>query len=226
MLKQQKTWIWQLFNRNASGSLLLCLVLLIGLAHATATAEDEQIGVIAKPLIITDKGDSVRELLFVQQFKLAEPYSYEWSAHRREVTEGYLLVLAVDPQFCTLRQTDVPVLFVGDTPAEVANFGVNSGNLIALVPGPIDLSVSLMFFGSFELPERIDQIRGQAELGLAGQLGITPFTANEIGRAADASEPVITFESREMLHSALGDLIEQYSPEELELANQYRGRVE
>jgi hypothetical protein len=170
---------------------------------------------------IADDGDGVRGLLYARPFTLQEPYPYLYVKERPEITSGYILVLAVDPQLARPRQTDMAVLFVGSRPAELASAGDQSGRVIALVPGDTDLSTSPLFYGSTELPERIDAARGALELSLARDRGIAAPTPDEIAAALAAGGEPLRARSIDGVYRVLVDLILTYSPQESELAEIY-----
>jgi hypothetical protein len=90
------------------------------------------------------------------------------------VSEGYVLELRVDPDALLPLQTGVPVLFVGTDIAQSTNWDHKGGCAVVLVPGPVDLSTAPVFFGSTELPERLDQAKRQAVYEAAAQGPLDP----------------------------------------------------
>ncbi len=195
---------------------LSLLVILSAALQTTPTSATEG------ELVIYDSGNSVRELHYILPFTLARPYIYQWSAEHQSVSEGYILILAVDPEFAEPRQTDLPVLFVGDIPAELTNGGYESGNMIVIVPGPVDLTTSPVFFGSKDLPEQITRNRGRQVRQTALAAGIKPFTSDQINNALSKSALELQASDSMALYRTVADLIEQYAPTETDLINQYR----
>jgi hypothetical protein len=162
---------------------------------------------------------AVDGIIYARKFALQEGYSFRWCQENPEVTSGYLLVLEVDPDLVFPRQRAEPVLYVGNQTAERLNIGYRSGHVVAIAPGEPDLTKALIWFGTPELPERVDQEIAQAELALARAAGIEPFPANEIGAAlARGSEELKGSNIVDVLRVA-ADLVRQYSPAEEDRAN-------
>src|SRR5258707_13144593 len=59
----------------------------------------------------------VRDLVFAQAFKLDKSYPHTWRKEQPQVSSGYVLVLAVDPEFVRPKQVAEPVLYVGNQTA-------------------------------------------------------------------------------------------------------------
>ncbi len=189
--------------------------------RASATATDEQVAssVPVEPVAATG---AVWDLLCIRPFTLEQPYVYEWMRERPEMTAGQLVVLQVDPQFSRPRQTDVAVLFAGDTPAQLTNVGYPSGMLVVIVPEWVDLSTAPFYFGSTELPERIDRARGAAELSAASALGAVPFARERLASARSVGGDAAALADANALFLAVADLIDAYAPDEHERAENYR----
>ena len=164
---------------------------------------------------------AVDKLVYARPFKLAEGYEYEWSKEKPRVTEGYLLVLKVDPDLVYPRQTAEPVLYVGLRPAERINAGYPSGHVVALVPGPVeklDLSKERMWFGTPELPERIDLKTAKEEHARAVEAGVKPVGEAQTAAALARGREKLSVQDRYELLRAAAELIEQYAPDEAERA--------
>lgn len=149
------------------------------------------------------------ELLDAIPFALDEPFVHEWRAEKPLATAGWLLKLRVDPELAVPRQTFEPVLYVGSETAErclpeialvpAVEGGlapVEQGLLVVLVPAPLgadgrvdlDLESAPIWFGSLELPERVDAARIAAELaaGRASGAGKARRVAGlDLGAAAE-----------------------------------------
>jgi hypothetical protein len=166
--------------------------------------------------------DSVKGLLYARPFTLETPYRYEWTAEKPGIDSGLILVLDVDKEFAKPRQVGVPVLYVGDTPAELANVGYESGHMIVIVPGAVDLLTAPVFFGSEQLPERVDREHGSLELQEARALGIVPFPRSMVESALALGGDSLAAAGAEELFVAVADLIDTYSPDEGERADLYR----
>jgi hypothetical protein len=166
--------------------------------------------------------DAVSDLLYSRPFTLTEAYAYTWLRGQPLINSGHILVLAVDPEVARPRQVDVPVLYAGDTPAHLTNTGFPSGHMIVIVPEWIDLHTVPVYFGSTELPERIDRVRGQGEMQAARARGAKPFTPDQLAVASAMGGDTLAVADPVALMRAVADLIEIYAPEEHELAEIYR----
>ena len=168
----------------------------------------------------------IEELVYARSFTLAESYTFAWRKERPEVTSGLLLVLKVDPALVVPRQVAEPVLYVGDQSAQRVNFGNESGHVIAIVPGDVDLSRSPIWFGSPELPERVDVSTIKAERAKAASAGIVPLSSDKIASAFKRGGSSLALADKcELLRSEVSDLIVQYSPQEKHLAEAFNVSV-
>lgn len=128
---------------------------------------------LAQPVILDD-GRSVHAIISAQTFKLEQSYRYDWSAEHPTVTEGLLLRLDVDPAWLIPSDTRQAVLYAGSTPVERLNTGWPSGELWVIVPGP-PAGELLLYFGGYELPERVTAEQGRASEAEARSRGLRPL---------------------------------------------------
>jgi hypothetical protein len=126
----------------------------------------------------------VLDLLHVQRFTLEELHTYRWMKDHPAITKGTLVVLEVEPECARPRQVAMPVLYAGHVPVEIARDGFPSGRLVAIVPGHVDLTETLIFYGAPDLAERVDRTRGEEELASALAEGITPFSSKVVTGAS------------------------------------------
>ena len=161
---------------------------------------------------------AVDELIYARKFTLQEGYKFSWCNEKPTVTSGYLLVLKVNPDLVFARQVAEPVLYVGEQTAERLNIGYRSGHVIAIAPGNLDLAKALMWFGTPDLPERVDANMAKAELGLAKTAGIEPFTAKQIEAALARGGEELTGSNVVDVLRVAADLVRKYSPAEEERA--------
>jgi len=170
----------------------------------------------------------VRDVLFVQPFDLATPAPHLWRAEQPTMRSGYLLVLEVDHALVFPRQMAEPVLYVGHQTAERVNVGYESGHVVAIVPAVIDpehadyldLSKELIWFGSPELPERVDEGRIGTEHEAATAAGITPFAPATIAAARSQGGTLNRQASkRSLLRDTMQRLVLRYSPQERSLVD-------
>ena len=121
---------------------------------------------------IPDVPAAVDDVIYARSFALENGYEFNWSNERPLVTTGTILVLKVNPDLVVPRQTAEPVLYVGNQTAQRVNFGNESGHVIAIVPGEVDLATSPIWFGTPELPEQVDAATVKAERAQADAAGI------------------------------------------------------
>jgi hypothetical protein len=195
----------------------LILILLFGLTLATglfAFRARQGGGDGGPPPIPNNPAQSPLRLVEARRYTLDEPYVHFFRMERPQVRSGYLLVLEVDPDLVHPRQVAEPVLYVGRQTAERVNRGELSGHVVALVPGDFDLAQAPAFFGPPALPEEQDAARIDAALEAAVAAGVAPWPAPVLEAAA--REPVHLPDYDRLLRLA-ADLIEEYSPQEVDL---------
>ena len=181
--------------------------------------------VLAGPPPIPATPAAVDELVYVQPFTLGNGFKFCWCAERPTVSSGTLLVLKVDKDLVFPRQVAMPVLYVGDQTAEMVNFGHQSGHLIAIVPGEVDLTKAPVWFGTPDLPERVDAAKVQAERALAEKAGIKPFSAQQVKAAqAKGGARLTVADKSELLRGQVSRLILKYSPQDKHLAEGFQLR--
>ncbi|MAB79709.1 MAG: hypothetical protein CMJ89_10200 [Planctomycetes bacterium] len=203
---------------------LLCGVGLIGGAIANRQRHQDLTALPANP------ATTPVEILHAQSFQLDQPFTFEWRNERPEVQSGFLLVLKTDPKLVQPRQTYEAVLYVGDQTAERCNGAYPSGHLVALVPagvlanGNVDLDPTSVpiWFGTPELPERVDAARIAQELALAEAQGVGPQATSRLSAQSLAAQDSIYAANRDELDFYIADLIELYSPAESELVELLR----
>lgn len=156
----------------------------------------------AEPVEPVDDGASVRGLVWARSVQLDEPLTLRADAD--PVSRGVLVQLQVDPGLLEPSQALEPVLYAGTQPAMRFNWDWRGGCLVAFLPIDDDLQHTELFFGSLELPERIDAERGLRERDAARRLGITPRPTAEIGAAlAAGGGPLIATDFREVHRAAM-----------------------
>ncbi len=205
-------------------ALLVTVVLMSTLRAAFGPREPER-----PPLAATPAASTPIEILHAQPFVLDQPYVHEWRREKPLATAGTILVLSTEPELVRPRQTAEPVLYVGAETAERVNAPRN-GNLVVLVPGPVDddgrvdldLSSTTIWFGTPDLPERVDAAVIARELARAQASGAGPARLSERARLRSAADATIYARDRVELDPYLADLIELYSPEEVDLARGLR----
>lgn len=179
--------------------------------------------VIAAPPQVPATPAAVQDIVFAQPFTLETGEMSYWRAERPTIKSGYILVLKVNPDLVYPRQTAEPVLYVGDTTAERLNVGYRSGHVVAIVGAEItgdkamDLSKVKIWFGTPELPERVDAKRIAQESALADAAGIKAFDAEKISNLLAQNE---TLSERDMrgIHDDVAALIRRFSPQEESVA--------
>jgi hypothetical protein len=166
---------------------------------------------------------AVTDVVYARPFALNDGFRYDWCNEPFQVSQGTILVLRVDPRLVIPRQIGEPVLYVGNQAAMRLNQGDQSGYVIAVVPGQVELTKDLVWFGTPEMPENVNAARVQAERQQAEKAGIKPLSAEKVKAATDAGGTCIN--ARDMsglLRDTIGKLVEQYSPQEKELVEAWR----
>jgi hypothetical protein len=161
-----------------------------------------------------------------QRFELEESYTHFWREEAPGVRSGYILVLRVDPELARPRNSLMNVLYVGRQTAERVNHGYPSGRLVVLVPDlatangvvPVDLESGPIWFGTPDLPERVDAARIEAERRAALERAVPPIPTHELQNALAVGGEPARARDRALLDFQLADLIKRHSPEETELA--------
>lgn len=166
---------------------------------------------------------AVNDLVYARSFTLVNGYKYDWRKECPMVTAGTLVVLKVNPDLVAPRQSAEPVLYAGNQTAQRLNNGHESGYLIAIIPGEIDLTQAPIWFGRPELPERVDASMINSERALAEAANIQPFAAQKIQEATSKGGGRLeVFDLHSLLRDHVAELVLQYSPQEKHLAETWR----
>lgn len=184
-------------------------------AFTTATAADDLPPVPATPAPIVD-------VISIRPFTLDRAATHRWRAELPQYTSGYLLVLRVDPSYVVPRQVAEPVLYVGRQTAERVNRGQESGYVIAIVPAVLDpehpdhldIAKALIWFGTPELPERVDARTIERERRAAEAGGIrAPGPARLADARARGGALLQTSDKLALLRESAA-LVARHSPQE------------
>jgi hypothetical protein len=162
----------------------------------------------------------VTDLVFARPFTLAQGYKYDWSKDGPIVTSGTLVVLKVNPDLVVPRNTAEPVLYAGSQSVQRLNDGHESGHVIAIIPGEIDLTKSPIWFGRPGLPERVTAQTIRTERALADAAKIQPFAAEKVHSVTKERLQVSDLSS--LLRDYVADLVLAFSPQEKSLADTWR----
>ena len=149
------------------------LLVCIYMSASPAIANDDVRPVPKTPAAVID-------LVLARPFTLAKGYTYDWSKERPVVRSGTLVVLKVDPNLVIPRNAAEPVLYAGNQTVQRLNHGHQSGHVIAVIPGDVDLTQAPIWFGSPGLPERVNAQMIKSERALADAAKIRPFAANKV----------------------------------------------
>ncbi|MEQ9095160.1 MAG: hypothetical protein RIE32_02735 [Phycisphaerales bacterium] len=191
--------------------------------NTTLAASVLAAAVVAAPPQTPATPAAVQDIVFAQPFTLEQGEASTWRAERPVVDSGYIIVLKVNPDLVYPRQSAEPVLYVGDTTAERLNVGYRSGYVVAVVGAEItgekamDLSKVKIWFGTPELPERVDANRIAQESALADAAGIKPFSADKISDLLAQNE-VLRERTKAGILDDVAAQIRRFSPQEEEVA--------
>jgi hypothetical protein len=112
------------------------------------------------------------------------------------------------------------VLYAGNQTAQRLNQGNESGFVIAIIPGEIDLAREPAWFGGRQLPEWVNADSIKAERAKAEQAGIRPFDAEKIRSVT--RERLEAGDLAALLREHGAELLLKYSPQEKALAETWR----
>ena len=195
---------------------LVAGLLLVGALFATRSAAP--VPSELPPLPLTPQATTI-EVLELQHFTLQEPGMHWMRADGAPYRRGVLLVLRAEPERWRLRQSFDNVLYVGAQTATRVNHGAGSGNLVVIVPGPIDLAAARVFLGEPNLPERVDQAEIERQVELARAAGVKPL-GSSLASVQRAQTLHAADELELYLHAS--HLVERYAPDERDLINGLR----
>ncbi|MEO1366201.1 MAG: hypothetical protein AAFX50_03410 [Acidobacteriota bacterium] len=162
----------------------------------------------------------ILELVHVQPFQLETPFPFDWRSERPAVQSGLLVVVRVDPDLVTPRDALEPVLYAGDQTVQRLNRGHESGVVVGIIPGQMDLSKEPIWFGTPALPESVDAAVIAGERARAEGFGIQP--AGGVDKAAAVPVTVVAADLTALLRDRAAALVLQYSPQEAPLADAWR----
>jgi len=166
------------------------------------------------------------DVLLVRPFTLVQPYEDDWRLERPLVRGGVLMVVDLPPDAAYPRQVAEPVLLVGARVAERLHVAWPRGRAVIIVPTEVtdsgevtlDLAKEPVFFGTPELPERVDAAWLDAEVLAAAAAEIRPFPAARIAEARRRGGATQTYANRNALLGAAALLIREFVPEQDEVA--------
>lgn len=188
--------------------ILASALLMAALCSAAATA--------GPPALPATPADAT--LIYARPFQLAQGYQNHWRADGETVTQGTLVVIAVDdPALVYPRQSAEPVLYVGDETAMRLNVGYRSGRVVALVPGEVEAG-DRVWFGTPRLPETVTAATIAEEQALAGASGIPVLSRAEVAQALRLGGAPAVESDLNALAGEAARLVRAYSPQEDELA--------
>ena len=109
------------------------------------------------------------------------------------------------------------MLYVGEQTAERVNVGYESGQVVCIVPGKVDLKTAIAWFGTPELPERVDAVAIKKEREFADKAGLKPFAEESVKKATALGKEKLEVADRDQLRRSLAPLVQQYAPQEKDL---------
>lgn len=198
-------------------SLVLGVAAVVGVGSLALRATEERAATQAER-----ERASVRALVVARPFTLERAATHVWRAEQPSYDAGYLVVLDVDPEYVTPRQSEEPVLYAGPETVERVNHGATSGRVVGIVPcargadgrPALDLATATFFFGPEALPERIRATDAQHELVRATRSGTRPFPAAEVAAALTRGGEILRLPSRDELDEIAGTFVLEHAPED------------
>jgi hypothetical protein len=156
----------------------------------------------------------------IQPFRLEQAFKYDWRRDHPDVRSGLLVVFKVDRDLVTPRNALEPVLYAGNQTVQRLNHGHESGFVIGIIPGQIDLSKEPVWFGTPALPERIDAEMIAKERTKAKRSGISALKSTDI--QSRTQDPVVASDLTTLLREQAANLVLKFSPQEKPLADSWR----
>jgi len=155
---------------------------------------------------LTAQAQDVHAIEWAQPFELTEAAEV-WTMHpeRESVSQGWLVQLRVDPEALIPTQVAMPVLFAADQLPSPTNFDYVAGCGLYIVPGAIDLATTPFFFGSTELPERLDAATRAKILKASSATPLPVPTPQPLLRTADMRGVVAEADKRVQACSGVED---------------------
>lgn len=160
-------------------------------------------------------------IVLARPFRLETPATHTWRAERPEFTEGWIVVLDVDPAIVTPTPDAEPVLYGGAETVARVNHGHLDGRVVGILPtigAKADLSTVRFFFGDADLPERISADDARVAVRRAVDAGIAAPDAEERAASIEAAEPVVYADRYELMLDAMR-LVRVHAPGERDLAD-------
>ena len=195
-------------------TIILVCVMIIMTTSTEATPPLKK--TFTQPLVLeTDIG-----IAFAQPFKLVQGYIYDRSKDRPFIKKGILLVLKVDPDLVIPRDAAHPLLMADQIIVQTLNHGHESGNVVAIVPGDIDLSTVRFWFAKSSLYSQISTKEIDADQLMKELIAIKTFDRQKIDHVMQSQITVANLFV--LLRDVAADLVLQYSPEEKSLAKTWR----
>ncbi len=205
---------------------IVCLGVLSATAFTTSPALRRSLG-LQSPFT---QPTAAFSLFAAQPFVLEESYTSHDRQEKPQVNSGWILALKVPAELAQFRNGLMPVLCVGNTTAERWNSGDGSGQIVITVPSPLnsdgepqlDLATASIWFAEPQLPERVNAswIAGAQEA--ADAVALTPFDRQMLEQARAKGGEVLHVRNHNELGKALSHWIDEYAPDEAELAESLR----
>jgi hypothetical protein len=200
-------------NKSLFKSFLILCVLNVFAYSSSSFSQQKKVEDVVTPSAVID-------VVYVQPFSLKTGYTHFWREEKPFVKSGTLAVFKVNPNLVYPRNALEPVLYVANQTAERLNFGNESGYVVAIIPGEVDLSNSRAWFGTPELPERVSEktIKLEAELAEKGNIKqLDPDTVRKVTQQYLDVPDLAT-----LLRDHAAELVLKYSPQEKALAEAWR----
>ncbi len=204
-------------GKRGRGAGILPQLLSIGLLSfaplAPAAEAPPRVAAVVTPAAVAD-------VVYIQPFTLREGYVFDWRQERPRVTSGTLAVFKVAPGLVYPRDAAEPVLYAGSQTAQRLNHGHESGYVVALIPGDVDLSRDPVWFGTADLPEWVDADTIRAERAKAQEAGIAPFAKGRVRSVTH--DRVQSSDLATLLRDHVAEIVIRYAPQESALADMWR----
>ena len=209
-------------------ALKLSIAVILASGAVATTAFVHQASGQGTPINTVQK--SPLRLLFAQPFFLDQSYQHAWRSDQPTYSAGYVIAVAADPEVMPVMQVHHPLMFVGDMPIERVNDGWQSGVVVGFVPSPVkdgqltlDLATTPIFWAKPDiLPEALTASQARAELERAIESGAVAQQGATVQSAVTSGGGAVYVETHGMLQRYVADVIERFSPGEVDLISGLR----
>ena len=152
----------------------------------------------------------VDDILYARHFVLEEGYESFWQQERPVVTSGYIVVLKAEPTLVAPRAVPTPVLHAGSQSVEVVRTNYETGIVVGILRGDLDLTETRIWFGAPELAGDLTANMIKERASLATLVGVTTIDTDNVNRALATGGAGLHLPEKWALMDHIARVIETY----------------